>query len=355
MNRWSWPLLILGLAAGLEAFAPSPGSGPASTIKSPHGKMDEECSVCHSAEAWKPARITERFDHARFGFSLDGAHRRTPCVSCHPTLDFSGAQARCETCHEDVHAGELGSDCGSCHTARSFIERSRMEREHRLTRFPLTGVHATLDCEVCHAGAEPGHLTFVNRDAACVSCHEAEYLAAQPDHRSVGFSESCEDCHGTGGWGSADFEHGGTGFPLTGAHAALDCQRCHGTGGFLGLSSACASCHQSDYDGTAAPNHTQLGFSTDCASCHGTSTWAGARFDHDGPFFPIFSGTHRGRWDACADCHVNPAAYSEFSCLGCHPHSDRAKTDGDHQGENGYSYDSQACYGCHPRGSKEGD
>ena len=40
----------------------------------------------------------------------------------------------------------------------------------------------------------------------------------------------------------------------------------------------------------------------------------------------------------------------QFSCFGCHPHSDQAKTDEKHQGETGYAYDSQACYNCHPRG-----
>jgi hypothetical protein len=428
MNRWTWPVV---LALALGAFATF-GVAPAeestektkeSAAKNPHGKFDEECSLCHTADAWVPARVSKKFDHAKYGLPLEGAHKHTPCRSCHTSLDFTKAETPCAECHQDVHAGELGVDCASCHTTRSFIDRSRMERAHRLTRFPLNGTHATLDCEVCHAGAEPGHMTFVNVSTECVSCHRAEYDAAVPDHRGNGFSENCVLCHGDRGWGTADFDHAGFGFPLTGAHAALECARCHTGGSFAGLSPACVSCHQADYDGTTDPNHAQLQFPTDCASCHGTSTWngasfdhastgfpltgahtalqcmqchvpgastplptacagchqadydgttdpnhaqiqfptdctschttttwIGAKFDHDAPYFPIYSGTHAGRWNACADCHANPGNYAEFDCLGCHPHDNKTETDGHHQGMQNYLYESQACYGCHPRG-----
>jgi hypothetical protein len=112
----------------------------------------------------------------------------------------------------------------------------------------------------------------------------------------------------------------------------------------------CASCHMADYN-AAQPSHAAAGFAAAaCASCHGTTTWSGATFDHDTRWFPIHSGTHAGKWSACDDCHTNPNNFAQFNCLTCHPHSDQAKTDGDHSGENGYRYESQACYTCHPRG-----
>ena len=66
--------------------------------------------------------------------------------------------------------------------------------------------------------------------------------------------------------------------------------------------------------------------------------------------FPIDSGVHAGRWDACSTCHVNPSNYSQFTCFGCHPHSDESGTAADHSEVGGYVYDSSACYACHPQG-----
>jgi hypothetical protein len=280
-----------------------------------------------------------------------GAHRNTPCASCHASLDFSKEQTPCAGCHEDVHRGELGADCAGCHTTRSFIDRSRMEKQHQFTRFPLTGIHLSLDCESCHPGAAAGQLSFVQTPTECEACHLAQALAVtDPDHSNPSFSNECGQCHGTAAWDRVAFDHAGTRFPLTGAHLALGCSSCHVPGTWTGVPTECASCHLDDYDATTDPNHRQLGFAQTCGDCHGTSTWNGASFDHDTNFFPIYSGTHRGRWSDCSDCHVNPSAYQEFSCLGCHPHSDRAETDGHHQGISGYRYDSAACYSCHPQG-----
>ena len=139
-----------------------------------------------------------------------------------------------------------------------------------------------------------------------------------------------------------------TRFPLTGAHRTVSCQSCHGNGVYPGKSTDCVSCHRSDYDQTTNPVHTAAGFPLDCASCHTTSGWSGARFDHDGRFFPIYSGAHRGRWQSCAECHTNPANYAQFTCLPCHG---QTETNGHHREVSGYQYDSQACYSCHPRGN----
>jgi hypothetical protein len=158
-------------------------------------------------------------------------------------------------------------------------------------------------------------------------------------------------CHSTQAWVPATFDHSLTAFPLTGAHRTVECQACHVDDVFAGTDPACVSCHLADYQATTNPDHLGSGFGTDCASCHGTSQWEGATFDHDGPFFPIYSGRHRNEWTSCSDCHVNPTDPSVFSCFGCHPHSDRQKTDEDHSGENGYVYESEACLACHPRGS----
>jgi hypothetical protein len=136
----------------------------------------------------------------------------------------------------------------------------------------------------------------------------------------------------------------------TGAHVPLGCNSCHSDNVYDGKNTACVSCHQADYDRTTDPNHRTARFPTDCTLCHTTIQWPGARFEHDAQYFPIYSGKHSGKWSRCSDCHTNSNNYAEFSCLGCHPHSDKAKTDGDHRDKPGYRYESRACYQCHPQG-----
>jgi hypothetical protein len=170
----------------------------------------------------------------------------------------------------------------------------------------------------------------------CYACHQADYDGTtDPPHASAGFSTDCASCHGTSGW-AATFDHASTGFPLEGAHTAVSCASCHVGGVYAGTPTDCYTCHQADYDGTSDPNHQALVYPHDCTECHNMNGWEGATVQHS---FPIYSGTHRqSRWNVCSTCHVNAQNYGDFSCFGCHPHSDKAKTDGDHRGENGYQY-----------------
>ncbi len=414
----SW---MVGWCLVLLAAVPSTGRAQEPT-RSPHGELAEPCASCHGENGWTPVRISRQFDHARWGFTLNGAHATTACRSCHASLDFRGANRTCAGCHADVHRGELGADCARCHSPRGFLDRSAMVRAHQASRFPLNGAHLTTDCESCHTPAAQGRLTFVNRSTECVQCHLASYQGAKspdhvaggfptdcnqchatstwpgarfnhattrfpltgahravpcqqchgdgvyrgknalcvschqadydrttdPNHRTSQFSTDCGTCHSTTGWDGANFNHSATAFPLTGAHTTVNCQQCHGDGVFAGKSTACVSCHQADYDATTDPSHQAAQFSTDCASCHTTAGWPGATFDHDARFFPIYSGSHRGRWSSCASCHTNSNDFQIFTCLTCHGQSE---TDSQHRGRSGYRYDSQACYSCHPRGN----
>jgi Zn finger protein HypA/HybF involved in hydrogenase expression len=344
-------IMVAALAASLALAQAlrSPAAGiSAVTPPNPHGRFKGECGLCHGAEGWTPAHISPRFNHAKFGFALDGAHAAAACRACHATLDFSQEKTQCVGCHQDVHQGELGADCARCHTPRSFIDRAAMVRAHQLTRFPLSGAHASLDCESCHPPAVPGHLQFVGTSPNCAGCHMPDYRATTtPDHVAANFPTTCQNCHSNIAWRPASFDHDRTAFPLTGAHRSTPCLSCHGDGVYVGKSTACVSCHQADYNGTTDPAHSAAGFSTACQTCHNTTSWAGATFDHDGLYFPIYSGTHAGRWSACSDCHNSPSSYLQFTCFTCHA---QATTDSHHTGVSGYSYDSNACYRCHPKG-----
>ena len=102
------------------------------------------------------------------------------------------------------------------------------------------------------------------------------------------------------------------------------------------------------------PPHASAQFPTDCQTCHTTTAWIPSTFNHDGQYFPIYSGHHAGKWTLCADCHTNASNYQVFSCIDCHAHSNQAQVNSDHQGVSGYSYNSVACYNCHPTGSSGG-
>lgn len=294
-------------------------------VENPHGALTQPCAVCHSPQAWKPARISSGFDHNKVGGgSLEGAHASVACKSCHASLTFQGAPRDCIGCHKDPHRGEVGTNCARCHTFRNFLDRTEMGRAHQLTRFALTGAHVAVDCEECHTGAGSGQMTFVARPTDCNSCHLKDYQAARnPDHTAAGFPHDCQACHVTVAWMGARFDHSATRFPLTGAHLAVTCTRCHGTGGFGALPTGCASCHQADYNTTSDPNHQAAQLPTDCTSCHSTSVWTGAQFAaHNAnypPYFPIYSGRHpQAVWRNCSTCHVNASDYHVYDCRSCH-------------------------------------
>jgi hypothetical protein len=316
-------------------------------VDSPHGSLATPCEQCHSANAWKPVKISTVFSHPS-RFALEGAHARTTCTSCHRTLVFANVPTTCVGCHTDVHRGELGADCSRCHTPRSFIDRAAMVRAHQTSRFPLTGVHAVADCVSCHAPTAQGQMQFVNRPTQCESCHLAEAsIVKNPDHQAAGFTRQCERCHSPTVWTRARFDHATTAFPLTGAHVRATCEQCHSDRVYNGKPTDCVSCHRADYDKTVNPAHVAASFPTTCATCHATATWTGARFDHDGPYFPIYSGAHRGRWSSCSSCHTSASSYKAFTCLTCHS---QTETDGHHRSISGYRYDSQTCYTCHRSG-----
>jgi len=297
----------------------------------PHGSFEDDCSLCHAAESWKPVVISAEFDHGDHGFVLRGAHARTPCRSCHASLEFALAEASCVSCHSDVHRNELGTDCARCHTAHSFIDRASMTRAHVSTRFPLRGTHRSTDCEDCHALDSPGSLQWVNTPVDCQDCHLARYLATtDPAHVAAGFPRTCVSCHRPTGWTPASFNHN-----------------------FLPAGAQCVECHLDDYQGTSNPDHGAAGFPQACELCHNTRTWVPATFDglnHDGQFFPIYSGKHRGKWDVCSDCHVSPNNFAAFECIQCHEHDDPVDLQDEHDEVSGYQYNSQACFNCHPRG-----
>ena len=61
------------------------------------------CEKCHIFDDWKPMN----FDHNKTKFSLDNAHKKVPCIKCHPSTTEDGNKfilykikdIKCATCH----------------------------------------------------------------------------------------------------------------------------------------------------------------------------------------------------------------------------------------------------------------
>jgi NMD protein affecting ribosome stability and mRNA decay len=266
---------------------------------------------------------------------VNGKYAGTPkdCASCH-TTDFN------KTTNPNHVAAAFPTDCSICHTTATW---SGAVFNHSKTLFPLTGAHINATCASCHSSGK-----YAGLSTLCNSCHLTNFNNAKnPNHITAGFPQTCEVCHSTSVWVPSTFDHAKTSFPLTGAHVNVGCANCHIGGKYAGTPTACYSCHKTDYTNVSNPNHVAAAFPTTCATCHTTTTWAGATFTHGK--FPIYSGSHAGKWTTCADCHTNSSDYAVFSCTTCHAH-DKTTTDQHHQGVRNYVYNSPNCYSCHPVG-----
>src|ERR1019366_8939537 len=111
------------------------------------GNFGPKCEDCHVDRSWK--EVT--FDHdKKTKYPLLGKHRETKCVKCHTgDLYKDKLKQNCYSCHEkdDKHKGEEGKKCESCHHEDSW---KKVEFDHRISRFPLTGKHSLVECKICH-------------------------------------------------------------------------------------------------------------------------------------------------------------------------------------------------------------
>ncbi len=311
------------------------------TANPPHASAGygTTCATCHNTNAW----LGTPFNHSSTQFPLTGAHTTATCQSCHADGIYKGKPTDCVSCHrtsydatlQPPHGGSgIGTTCTNCHTTATWVGGTY---DHSVTSFPLTGAHRAASCAGCHADG-----VYRGKPASCVSCHRTEYDGTtNPSHVASSFPTTCTTCHTTTAWAGAVFDHGTTAFPLTGAHRAATCSNCHGDGVYQGKSTACQSCHQTEYAATTQPPHAASGIGTTCTSCHTTTAWAGGTYNHSTTAFPLTGahtavtcagchsdGVYRGKSMACASCHqtdynqtTNPnhaAASFPTTCSSCH-------------------------------------
>lgn len=336
-------VLVLALAA-----APAAASAQRPAPRNPHVRLNgKACTDCHTTSGWREVR----FDHRQTSFPLLGQHQTVLCAACHDLRDFSGATSTCGNCHTDPHRGDAGPRCEQCHSEVGWRQVGA-QNAHARTRFPELGVHTSLRCEDCHR--QTGANQFTGRVTPCVTCHQPTYNATtQPAHAAMGLPTQCEVCHQFTTWSSARFPHHDAVFPInSGTHVGTwtTCATCHTDPSthttFSCMTGGCHAATPTNGLHQGIPSYAYT--ATQCLSCHPTGL-RGAFTQHDPLFFPVYSGTHVGKWTVCADCHTDPATRATFTCMtgACHT---ATPTNGLHQGIPGYAYTSAQCRSCHPTG-----
>lgn len=361
-----------------------------------------ECDKCHTTQSYK----IPNWDHAGMtGWALTGAHAKTDCAKCHPTVTLGNEKPtvrwrtsshECSFCHANPHrekplsaqpkktvfvaqTGTKMADvqpkapddathtsltdtvaCTACHSTTAWKSNDAaggdVKFDHATTGFPLTGMHTRASCVACH------NSSAIKRD--CVSCHQ--------DAHAGRLSQSCDTCHMPAGWRTTrPFEiHRFKRLPLTGMHALADCSQCHvraNENRFTDAPADCYACHQKDVQRPNIFPHnataTTAALPRDCGLCHRALSWVpvnipaamtgttssmlqaqAAPSNHD-VRFPINFGKHRGA--PCNDCHMSQPASRSVRCVGCHSHD--ALTIAQQHGKP-IPTDGASCLSCHPGG-----
>lgn len=218
-------------------------------------RYGERCASCHSEKDWK----LPLFDHARdTRYPLRGKHAVAKCDSCHTGFLYRDKlSTTCFACHQkdDKHKGQEGRKCESCHNERAWKDTLF---DHGLTRFPLLGAHAKVECKKCHLTP-----AFKDVKTACIGCHEKD------DKHKRRLGPQCEQCHNARTWKAWNFDHDRrTSFRLDGGHQGLHCEACHThpMPNRVTASSACVACHETDDVHNSA-------FGKQCERCHVTSSF----------------------------------------------------------------------------------
>jgi Class III cytochrome C family len=338
------------------------------TYNIPSGSS-QECARCHSEHNGEAFPLIKwdinTFNHKDTGYLLEGKHAGLTCNQCHnpshvspqeraaikikdPSRTYLGLSTNCVACHVDQHKGRLGPTCQQCHNfvdwnAINVSQSGQSQFDHSKTRYPLTGLHAQVQCAKCHTNGRDGKPQYLGIPFnQCSDCHK------DPHHGT--FAQGCQSCHNTSGWKKISlqavnerFGHAKTKFPLEGKHAAVDCAQCHANGDFKKplTFQKCMDCHTPD------PHNGQFARRPDggeCASCHTVKGWKPSTFtvrEHASSAYPLQGGHARLE---CAQCHIAKGKDTLFQikferCTDCH--SDR------HAGQFVAAPYFNACERCH--------
>jgi hypothetical protein len=213
-----------------------------------------DCAVCHTVDKFTPSLYSIE-KHTKSSFPLEGAHKATPCFSCHKKNEkwsFQNIGKQCIDCHENIHKNYLddkyipGGNCKSCHSVASWKE---VNFDHTATGYLLSGQHAKTTCRSCHFRETNGKIVqqFKETGRNCEKCHADNHFK-QFDNQGI---SNCERCHTFFSWKVEKFNHNNARFKLDGKHEKVACIKCHKPNNDQNKSYiiykfkdiSCASCH----------------------------------------------------------------------------------------------------------------
>ena len=143
-----------------------------------------------------------KFDHSTTGFPLTGEHIHTPCVAL-PQQHARPSSASARAATRTSTAGGCSQTCDTCHSPAGWKVTRPLEI-HRMTRFPLTGMHVLADCTECHLRASEQKWTDAPID--CFACHEKDYRGPATSRCTWGrrrrppLPRDCSLCHRAIAW-----------------------------------------------------------------------------------------------------------------------------------------------------------
>ena len=117
------------------------------------------------------------------------------CNACHTGNVYAGLPSECVDCHLDDYnattdpdhqSAGFPTDCETCHEPTTWTGATF---DHP---YSLVGVHATLDCSVCHSSG-----VYAGLPSDCVDCHLNDYngTTSNPNHSAGGLPDRCDTCH----------------------------------------------------------------------------------------------------------------------------------------------------------------
>jgi hypothetical protein len=244
--------------------------------------------------------------------SLTGAHKNTPCKSCHAetsehfakAADFSGKAEGCLRCHED-YKNMLHSEMRTRDTEQKYAEDAFGSLDNRFFSKNCSGCHLT-SCTDCHEGKTPHDIVKPSTET-CLKCHNGyftgiEYigLGQREDHERYdrGISHKGENYAKM----LPDIHH----------EKGMDCAACHSMKSLaegMKSSKSCTDCHEIKNTSIehSVPEHMEK---LECHSCH--SAWASQEY---GTFWIRFKNTKYSdyfRWLKSADDNYAKSSHTKI-------------------------------------------